>query len=404
MDNKRRIYLDHAATTPVRQEVLQAMTPYFTEIFGNANSVHSFGRDAEAAVLKARSSVARAINCEPLEVYFTSGGTEADNFAIKGFCRKNRAKGKHIVISSIEHAAIISSAKAMEAEGFEVTYAPVTSEGIVDLNALRSCLRKDTILVSVMAANNEIGTLQPIEQIAELAHGCGAVFHTDAVQAIGSVAIDVKKSGIDMLTLSAHKFYGPKGIGALYVKKGIRLEKLITGGHQEQSMRGGTSIVPSIVGLGAAIDISVRDMDKNNAYISKLRDYFVSEVEREIPHVIYNGSRTSRLSSNANFSFRFIEGESILIALDNYGICASSGSACSSGSLEPSHVLLAIGLIHETAHGSVRFSFGTANTFEDADYTVNALKIIIRRLREMSPLYSAYRTAEINIPGKTTGV
>lgn len=404
MDTKRKIYLDHAATTPVRPEVLQAMTPYFTEIFGNANSVHSFGRDAEAAVLNARATVARAIGCLPQEIYFTSGGTEADNWAIKGYCRKNSAKGKHIIVSAIEHAAIMSSAKAMEAEGFKVTFLPVTSEGIVDLETLKNSLRPDTILVSVMAANNEIGTIQPIKEVAELAHRSGAAFHTDAVQAIGSVDIDVKKLGIDMLTLSAHKFYGPKGIGALYVKKGIRLDNIITGGHQEQSKRGGTSNVPAIVGLGAAIDICIRDMAKNNAEISKVRDYFVSEIEREIPYLIFNGSRTSRLCGNANFSFRFVEGESILIALDNYGICASSGSACSSGSLEPSHVLLAIGLIHETAHGSVRFSFGAANTFADADYTVNALKTIIKRLRDMSPLYNESRTAEINTPGNITGV
>lgn len=404
MENKKKIYLDYAATTPVKAEVLQAMTPYFTDIFGNANSVHSFGRDAESAVLRARSSVARAISCNPLEVYFTSGGTEADNWAIKGFCRKNHAKGNHIIVSQIEHAAIISSAKAMEAEGFKVTYAPVTSEGIIDLTALKDSMRPETILVSVMAANNEIGTLQPLAQIAKIVHDYGAVFHTDAVQAIGATEIDVNRLGIDMLTLSAHKLYGPKGIGALYVRKGIRLDKLITGGHQELSMRGGTSNVPSIVGLGVAIEIATRDIARNNTDIARVRDYFVQRVEREIPFVIYNGSRASRLSGNANFSFRFIEGESILYSLDNYGICASSGSACSSGSLEPSHVLLAIGLIHETAHGSVRFTFGAQNTTADADYTVDALKAVIQRLRDMSPLYNDYRTAEINLPGNIAGV
>lgn len=385
----KRIYLDHAATTPLSQEAFESMRPYFTEMFGNANSQHFFGREGAKAVNEAREKVANAIGAKTNEIYFTSCGTEADNWAVKGAALALRDKGRHIVTSVIEHPAIYSSCKQLEEYGFEITYLPVDGEGFVSVADLESAMRKDTILVSVMYANNEIGTVQPIKELCAAAHKHGAVFHTDAVQATGAIAYDVKDLGVDMLSLSGHKFYGPKGIGALYIRNGLKIEKFVTGGEQERSRRGGTTNVPAIVGMAVALEEAVKNLDRDDEYVAALRDRFVERVLYEIGDVTYNGAKdtSKRLPNNANFSFRFIEGESILFSLDLEGISASSGSACSSGSLEPSRTLLAIGVPVGTAHGSIRFTFGKSNTLEDVDYTVDKLKVIVNRLREMSPLY-----------------
>jgi len=391
------IYLDHAATTPVAKEVLDAMLPYFTERFGNANSQHTLGREGAAAVLKAREEVAAAINARPSEIYFTSGGTEADNWAVKGTAIALKEKGRHIITSKIEHPAIYTTCRQLEELGCEVTYLDVDSEGLVNPADLEKAIREDTILVSVMFANNEIGTIQPVKELADICKEKKVLFHTDAVQAVGSVKIDVKELGCDMLSLSGHKFYGPKGIGALYVKNGVKIGKLLTGGEQERSNRGGTSNVANIVGLGKAITLAVEQLEENAKKIKALRDRFVKRVESEIPEVRYNGSRDKRLCSNASFSFRYIEGESILYSLDLEGIAASSGSACSSGSLEPSRTLLAIGVPVGLAHGTIRFSFGKDNTEADVDYTVDKLKEIVARLRNMSPLFKAVKEDAKNV-------
>jgi cysteine desulfurase len=385
----KRIYLDHAATTPLSAKSFEAMRPYFSEVFGNANSQHAFGRDAAEAVSASREKVASLIGCKPSEIYFTSGGTEADNWAVKGAALANQKKGNHIITSAIEHSAIMSSCKQLEKHGFKVTYLPVDSEGFVSPAALAEAITDETILVSIMFANNEIGTIQPIKELCEVAHKRGVLFHTDAVQATGAVAYNVKELGVDMLSLSGHKFHGPKGIGALYVRNGLQIEKHMTGGEQERSQRGGTTNVPAVVGMATALEESIANMHENNAHVSALRNRFVERVSAEISDITFNGAKDMlrRLPNNANFSFRFIEGESILFSLDLEGICASSGSACSSGSLEPSHCLLAIGVPVGTAHGTIRFTFGTENTMEDVDYTVDKLKIIVGRLREMSPLY-----------------
>lgn len=384
-----QIYLDHSATTYLDREVLNEMTPYFCEEFGNGSSQHSRGRAALKAIDIARGKIAKAIGAEASEIYFTSGGTESDNWAIKGIAEALKSKGNHIITSSIEHPAVINTCKKLEKEGYVVTYLSVDSEGLINLKELEDAICDKTILISIMAANNEVGTIQPIAEIGKIASARKIAFHTDAVQAIGSVAIDVKKMNIDLLSMSAHKFYGPKGIGVLYKKKGLKLDKFMDGGEQERNMRAGTLNTPSIVGFGKAIEIAVGDLEKNNIHNASLRNYFVSEVIKRIDDIRFNGTKNfeKRLSNNANFSFEFIEGESILMLLDMEGIQVSSGSACSSGSLEPSYVLLSIGVPIEVAHGSIRFSFGKCNTKEQVDYVLEKLVEIVGKLRAISPLF-----------------
>lgn len=387
--DKKPIYFDHAATTPLCKEALDKMLPYFTDIFGNPNSQHYYGRESVKAVDEARDSIAKIINAKPNEVYFTSGGTEGDNWALRGIAHAYKEKGKHIIISPIEHAAMLSTAKALKKEGFEIEYMKVDEFGFVDLAHLKSIIRKDTIFVGCMMANNEVGTIEPIKEIAEIAHANGSIMFTDAVQAAGVLKIDVKELGVDLMSMSAHKIYGPKGVGALYIRNGVKVESILTGGHQERMKRGGTTNVAGIVGFSEAFRIAIKDIDKNFEYVSSLRDHFIDRVLAEVPFVKLNGPRENRLPANADFSFKFIEGESILFSLDLAGIAVSSGSACSSGSLEPSHVLLALGLPEELAHGSIRFSFGKHNTMEEVDYAVDVIKESVQRLREMSPLFKA---------------
>lgn len=382
-----RIYLDHAATTYLDDEVLAEMLPWFSEKFGNANSQHSFGRDAAVAVDRARAQVAAALGAKTNEIYFTSGGTESDNWAIRETAYSHREKGMHLITSEIEHPAVLNTFKRLEKEGFEVTYLGTDEYGRVSPKELEKAITPKTTLISIMAANNEIGTLQNIREFGRIAREHKVFFHTDAVQAIGAIDIDVVRDNIDMLSLSAHKFYGPKGIGALYIKNGIRVGKLIIGGEQERGQRGGTTNVPLVVGLGKAIEIAVRDIKANNEYVLKLRDRLIKGIKKEIPHTRLNGHPAERLPNNANFSFEFIEGEGILMRLDLLGIATSSGSACSSGSLEPSHVLLSCGLDHATAHGSIRFTFGKRNTEAEVDTVIEKLKKIVENLRMMSPLF-----------------
>ncbi|MBO4251837.1 MAG: cysteine desulfurase [Clostridia bacterium] len=384
----RNIYFDHAATTPICEEAFNKMKPYFTEIFGNANSQHAFGREAVKAVDEARDKIAGFINCKPNELYFTSGGTESDNWALRGAAHACAKKGKHLIISPIEHAAMLSTAKALEKEGFTVDFMKVDAEGFVDLEHLKSIIRPDTTFVGCMMANNEVGTIEPIKEIAKIAHAHGALCFTDAVQAAGVLKIDVKELGVDMMSMSSHKIYGPKGVGALYIRNGLLIDSIITGGHQERMKRGGTTNVAGVVGFAEAFAIADRDREKNFEYVSSLRDRFIDRVIAEVPFVKLNGPyKKDRLPANADFSFKYIEGESILFSLDLAGIAVSSGSACSSGSLEPSHVLLALGLPEGLAHGSIRFSFGKHNTVEEVDYAVEVLKQAVNRLREMSPLF-----------------
>lgn len=385
-----RIYMDNAATTRVTEPVMEAMQPYFCEIFGNPMSIHGFGRESRIAVEKARKQVADAIGAKPNEIYFTGCGTEADNWAVRGTAYARKNKGKHIITSAIEHHAILHTCQQLEQEGFEVTYVPVDEFGVIRMDELERAIRPDTILISVMSANNEIGTIQPIEEIAKLAHAHGILFHTDAVQAIGSIRFDVKAMGIDMLSMSGHKFHSPKGIGALYIRNGVRIQRLMTGGAQERTQRPGTENLASIVGMGKAIELATANIDRHNAQLSAVRDRLIDRILAEIPYTRLNGHRTQRLPGNCNISFRFIEGESLLLSLDLKGIAASSGSACTSGSLDPSHVLLAIGLPHEIAHGSLRLSLSEENTLEQADKVVDALKEIVARLRSMSPLYDDF--------------
>ena len=385
-----RIYMDNAATTRVTEPVMEAMQPYFCEIFGNPMSVHSFGRESRKAVENARRQVATALGAQPNEIYFTGCGTESDNWAVRGAAYANLKKGRHIITTQIEHHAILHTCEQLEKEGFEVTYLPVDEFGIVRMDALAKAIRPDTTLISVMAANNEIGTIQPIEEIAKIAKEKGILFHTDAVQAIGSIAFDVKAMGIDMLSLSGHKFHAPKGVGALYVRNGVKLQRLINGGAQERTQRAGTENLASIVGLGKAIELATANIAAHNTQISLVRDRLIDRILTEIPYTRLNGHRTQRLPGNCNISFQFIEGESLLLSLDLKGIAASSGSACTSGSLDPSHVLLAIGLPHEIAHGSLRLSLSEENTLDQADKVVDALKEIVARLRSMSPLYDEF--------------
>lgn len=380
-------YFDHAATTPVDPRVLQKMLPYFTENFGNPNSQHACGRRTAAAVDEARDTVASLIGAKPSEIYFTSGGTESDNWALRGAAHANAERGKHLIVSAVEHPAMISTARELQKEGFEVTFAAVDEFGKVDLQKLKDSIRPDTTFIGVMTANNEIGTIQPIAEISALARERGITFFTDAVQAAGALKLNVKEPAVDMLSFSGHKFYGPKGVGVLYIRSGVRVGKIITGGHQERSMRGGTTNVPGIVGLAEAFRLANEEMAQNNAHVSAIRDRFIARVLREIPYVKLNGHPKDRLPNNANFSFRYIEGESLLFSLDLAGIAVSSGSACSSGSLEPSHVLLATGLPEGLAHGSIRFSFGKENNAEQIDIAVEKLKEIVVRLRNLSPLF-----------------
>lgn len=387
MDN---IYLDNSATTRLDDEVLKEMMPYLVEEYGNASSIYKLGRNNRNAVETAREKIAKAINAEPEEIYFTSGGTESDNTAIRGIAYNNKKKGNHIITSKIEHPAVLETCKQLEKEGFKVSYIDVDENGIIDLEQLKNSIQDTTILISIMFANNEIGTIEPIKEIGKIAKEHNIIFHTDSVQAVGSIKIDVKEMNIDSLSMSAHKFYGPKGIGALYVKKGIVFQKFMNGGHQERNRRAGTENVPAIVGMGKAIEIAYRDLEKHTKQIKELRDYYVNQVKEKIPYIRINGDMEKRLPGNSNISFRFIEGEGLLLNLDLKGICASSGSACTSGSLDPSHVLLAIGLSHEIAHGSLRISIGKYNTKEEIDYLVENLVEIVGRLREMSPLYEEF--------------
>ncbi len=386
----RLIYLDHAATTAVKPEVFEAMKPYFTELFGNPSSIYSLGRTAKKAISEAREKVAAALNADAKEIFFTGSGTEADNWAIKGVAYANRKKGKHIITTAIEHHAVLHTCEYLEKEGFEVTYLPVDENGLICTKRLEKAIRPDTILITIMLANNEIGTIQPIEEIGEIARQKGVIFHTDAVQAIGNVKIDVKSMNVDLLSLSAHKFYGPKGVGALYIRKGINITNLMHGGAQERKRRASTENVAGIVGLGKAIEIASNNIEQYNKKLLALSQKAIEEISEKIPYIKFNGHQKLRLPGTVNISFRFIEGESLLLMLDMKGILASSGSACTSGSLDPSHVLLAIGLPHEIAHGSLRISFGEESTEQDVSFLVEQLSLIVERLRGMSPLYEDF--------------
>ena len=384
-----RIYMDNAATTRVTEPVFEAMKPYFCEKFGNPMSVHSFGRESRRAVEEARRQVAAALNADSREIYFTGCGTESDNWALRGAAYAKGNTRRTLVTTTIEHHAILHTAEQLEKEGFKVVYVPVDEFGVVKLDEMERAITEDVFLVSVMTANNEIGTIQPIEEIARMAHAKGALFHTDAVQAIGSVKIDVKAMGIDLLSLSGHKFHAPKGVGALYMKNSVHIERLIRGGAQERTQRAGTENLASIVGLGKAIELATADIDAHNARLTGMRDHMISEILTRIPETRLNGDAKRRLPGNVNVSVRYIEGESLLLSLDLKGIAASSGSACTSGALDPSHVLLAIGLPHEIAHGSLRLTMNEENTMEEVDTVVEALVEIVKRLRAMSPLYHA---------------
>ena len=386
----KRIYMDNGATTRVTEPVFEAMKPYFCEIYGNPSSAHNFGYVSRHAIDAAREQVAKAINADVNEIYFTGCGTESDNWAVRGAAYENLKKGRHIITTAIEHHAILHTCAQLEKEGFEVTYLPVDEYGFVTPEQLDAAIRPDTTLVSIMTANNEIGTIEPIAELAAVCKKHGVLFHTDAVQAIGSVKIDVKAMQIDMLSMSGHKFHAPKGIGVLYIRKGVRLQQFMNGGAQERNRRAGTENLASIVGIGKAIEIATANIDAHNAKLSTIRDHMIERILKEIPYSRLNGHPTTRLPGNVNVCFRFIEGESLLMLLDAKGIAGSSGSACTSGSLDPSHVLLAIGLPHEIAHGSLRLSLSEENTMEEADYVVDSLVEIVSRLRSMSPLYDDF--------------
>ena len=387
---KKTIYLDNAATTKTRPEVVEAMLPYFTEYYGNPSSVYEFATPSKKAIAEARETIAKSLGAKTNEIYFTAGGSESDNWAIKATAEAYESKGKHIITSKIEHHAVLHTCEYLEKRGFEITYLDVDENGIVSPEAVEAAIRPDTILVSVMFANNEIGTIEPIKEIGEIAHKHGILFHTDAVQAFGQVPINVDEMNIDMLSSSGHKLNGPKGIGFLYIRKGVKIRSFVHGGAQERKRRAGTENVPGIVGFGKAVELAVASMDDRIRKETELRDYAIARIEKEIPYCRLNGDRTRRLPNNINFSFRFVEGESLLIMLDMKGICASSGSACTSGSLDPSHVLLAIGLPHEIAHGSLRMTLSAETTKEDIDYTIDNLKEIVAHLRSMSPLYEDF--------------
>ena len=386
----KRIYADNAATTKVSPEVVDAMLPYFTETYGNPSSIYNEGRTARVAVEKAREQVANAIGASPKEIYFTGSGSEADNWALRSTARALSKKGNHIITSAVEHHAVLHTCQDLEKQGFEVTYLPVDKYGMVSPDDVKAAIKDTTIMISIMFANNEIGTIMPIAEIGKIAKEADVVFHTDAVQAVGNVEIDVKAMNIDMLSLTAHKFHGPKGCGALYVRQGVKLMSFITGGAQERMRRAGTENVPGIVGLGKAIELATANIKEKQEKLIALRDRYIKKVLETVPYSRLNGHPTERLAGNANISFEYIEGEGLLLSLDMKGIAASSGSACTSGSLDPSHVLLAIGLKHEQAHGSLRTSFGEDTTVEDIDYMVDAIAEIVARLRSMSPLYEDF--------------
>ena len=383
---KKLIYLDNAATTKTSEEVVAAMLPYFTEYYGNPSSVYEFASESKKAVSNARRTIAETLGAQENEIYFTAGGSEADNWALKATAEAYQSKGKHIITTKIEHHAILHTAEYLEKRGFEITYIGVDENGVVKVDELEKAIRPDTILISVMFANNEIGTIQPIKEIGEIAKKHGVLFHTDAVQAYGQLPINVDELHIDMLSSSGHKLNGPKGIGFLYIRKGVKIRSFVHGGAQERKRRAGTENVPGIVGYGKAAEIAAKTMKERTAKEIELRDHLIDRVLAEVPYTRLNGHRTNRLPNNANFSFQFVEGESLQILLDNNGICASSGSACTSGSLDPSHVLLAIGLPHEIAHGSLRLTLSAETTMEDIDFVVDCIKQIIERLRSMSPL------------------
>ena len=387
---KKLIYMDNAATTPVKPEVLDAMLPYFTEKFGNPSSIYSISSENKKAITDAREVIAKTINTTPENIYFTAGGSESDNWALKATADAYASKGKHIITTKIEHHAILHTCEYLETKGFEITYLDVDENGLVKLDVLTAAIRPDTILISVMFANNEIGTIEPIAEIGKIAHEHGVLFHTDAVQAYTQVPIDVEAMNIDMMSTSGHKINGPKGIGFLYIRKGVKIKSFIHGGAQERHRRAGTENVTGIIGLAKAAEIATANMKERTAEEIKVRDHLIERIEKEIPYAKLNGDRVKRLPNNVNFSFQFVEGESMLILLDSKGICASSGSACTSGSLDPSHVLLAIGLPHEIAHGSLRLTISDQITMEDADYVVDNLKEIVNHLREMSPLYEDF--------------
>ena len=384
------IYLDNAATTKTAQEAVDAMLPYFTEYYGNASSIYSLGAESKKAMTEAREEIAGSIGASAQEIYFTAGGSESDNWALVAAAEAYESKGKHIIISKIEHHAILHTCEYLEKRGFSITYIDVDENGVLKLDELKKAIRPDTILISVMFANNEIGTIQPIKEIGEIAREHGILFHTDAVQAYGHVQTRVDELPIDMMSASGHKINGPKGIGFLYIRKGVKIRSFVHGGAQERSRRAGTENIPGIVGLAAAVKKNFANMEERTRKETELRDYLIERIEKEIPYCRLNGHRTDRLPNNVNFSFQFIEGESLLIMLDMKGICASSGSACTSGSLDPSHVLLAIGLPHEIAHGSLRMTLSEENTKEEIDFVADELKGIVERLRSMSPLYEDF--------------
>ncbi len=387
---KKMIYLDNAATTRTAPEVVEAMLPYFTEYYGNASSIYEFGAKSKEAITKARETIANALGARDNEIYFTAGGSEADNWAIKATAEAYRDKGNHIITSKIEHHAVLHTCQYLEKNGFEVTYLDVDEQGMVKLEQLKAAIRPTTILITIMLANNEIGTIEPVAEIGKIAKEHGILFHTDAVQAFGQVPINVDEMNIDMLSASGHKLNGPKGIGFLYIRKGVKIRSFIHGGAQERKRRAGTENVTGIVGMGKAVELALSTMEERAARERELRDYLMSRILKEVPFSRVNGPRENRLPNNASFCFQFIEGESLLIMLDMGGICGSSGSACTSGSLDPSHVLLAIGLPHEIAHGSLRLTLGADTTKEDIDVTVEAVKKIVAKLREMSPLYEDF--------------
>ena len=390
------IYLDNAATTKTAPEVVDAMLPYFSEYYGNASTINSLGAESKKAMDHARQTIADSLGAKPEEIYFTAGGSESDNWALKATAEAYASKGKHIITTKIEHHAILHTCEYLEKRGFEITYLNVDRDGLISLDELKAAIRPDTILISVMFANNEIGTIEPIAEIGEIAKEHGVLFHTDAVQAYAQVPINVDEMHIDMLSASGHKLNGPKGIGFLYIRKGVKIRSFVHGGAQERSRRAGTENIPGIVGLGAAVERAMRIMDTKTRKESELRDYLIGRLENEIPHCWLNGHRTKRLPNNINFSFLFIEGESMLIMLDMKGICASSGSACTSGSLDPSHVLLAIGLKHEEAHGSLRLTLSEESTKEEMDIVAEEVKKIVQRLRDMSPLYEDFLKSQKN--------
>ncbi len=389
-EEKRLIYLDNAATTKTAPEVVEAMLPYFTELYGNPSSVYQFSQKNKEAITAARETIAKSLGANTEEIYFTAGGSESDNWALKAAAEAYKSKGNHIITTKIEHHAVLHTGDWLKKQGCEVTYLDVDENGTVKLEELRKAIRPTTILISVMFANNEIGTIQPIREIGKIAREHGILFHTDAVQAFGQLPIQVDELNIDMLSSSAHKLNGPKGIGFLYIRKGVKIRSFIHGGAQERKRRAGTENVPGIIGYGAAVERAMRTMEERTKKERELRDYLIDRVLREVPYTRLNGHRTNRLPNNANFSFQFVEGESLLIMLDTEGICGSSGSACTSGSLDPSHVLLAIGLPHEIAHGSLRLTLSEETTKEDLDVVVEAIKRIVGRLREMSPLYEDF--------------